>query len=189
MKWLALPLVFLATAAPPAPPAQADEFEDVLQGALEAYRDGDITIASEDLDYAATLLAEMKARFLAKYLPKAQPGWQRVEAEQEEIGAGMAMFGGGTAAAATYTNPDGALTITLVTDSPMVSSLGAMISGLSMATGGKPLRIQRVRFANNNGELQGIVDDRVLVTVSGDASLESKTAYLETMDFEGLRSF
>lgn len=170
-------------------PANADEFTDVVEGALEAYEAGEYTAAREDLDYAMKLLAELKSEGLATYLPDAMPGWERQEAEAEAMSMGLGMFGGGTSAAATYTNPDGELTITLIADSPMLASFSAMISGLSAATGGKPMRIQRVQFVDNDGDLQGMVDNRILVTVSGDASLESKKAYLESMDINGLKSF
>ena len=98
-------------------------------------------------------------------------------------------FGGGTTAAASYSSGAEELTIAIVANSPMVSGLGAMITGMSSLTGGKPLRIQRTQFANNEGELQGVVDGKVLVSVSGEASLENKTSYLEAMDLRALRDF
>ena len=55
--------------------------------------------------------------------------------------------------------------------------------------GGKPMRIQRTEFADNDGELQGVVDGKVMISVSGDATVEEKTAYLEAMDFKGLAGF
>ena len=75
----------------------------------------------------------MKSEALAKLLPAAQPGWTREAAAEEEAGAGgfMGMLGGGTSAAATYRKGAESFTITLVADSPMVSGLGAMISGMA----------------------------------------------------------
>ena len=55
--------------------------------------------------------------------------------------------------------------------------------------GGKPMRVQRIEFADNDGDLQGVIDGKVLVSISGDASIEDKTAYLEAMDFKGLAAF
>lgn len=169
--------------------ASADEFTDVLADAIASYEAGEFSAAREDLDYAMKLLGELKSEGLSKFLPEALPGWERSDAEAEGIGAGLGMFGGGTAAAATYSNPDGSLTISLVADSPMLSSFSAMISGLSAASGGRPMRIQRVQFVDNDGEMQGMVDNRILVSVSGDASVESKKAYLEAMDLTGLRDY
>ncbi len=169
-------------------PARADEFTDVVEGALTAYRDGDITIAKEELDYALRLLNDMKAASLANYLPEALAGWTRQVEEAENAGFAMSMFGGGTTAAATYVGGGEQFTITLVANSPMVAGMGAMISGLG-AVSGRPMRIQRVQFANNEGELQGVVENRVLITVDGSATVEDKVAHLEAMDFRALGSF
>ena len=81
------------------------------------------------------------------------------------------------------------MTITLVANSPMVSGIAAMIGGMAAMGGGKPMRIQRTEFANNDGELQGVVNGKVMISVSGDATVEDKTAYLEAMDFKGLAEF
>lgn len=172
-----------------ASPLAADEFTDVVEGALEAYRDGDITIAREDLDYAIQLLGEMKAESLATFLPEAQAGWTREDADSEGSGFAMAMLGGGTTAAATYRNGAEELTITLVANSPMVGTIGAMVSGMASMGGGRPIRIQRTQFGNNDGEMQGVVDGKVLITVSGNAPVEAKTAHLEAMDFGALGDF
>jgi hypothetical protein len=71
----------------------------------------------------------------------------------------------------------------------MVSVLAAMIGGMASMGGGKPMRIERTEFANNDGELQGVVDGKVMISVAGDATVEDKTAYLEAMDFKGLAEF
>jgi hypothetical protein len=170
-------------------PAAADEFTDVIDSALSAYAEGDITIASEELDYAMKLLGQMKSASLAGYLPDAPAGWTREEAEADGSGLAMSMFGGGTAAAATYRKSDAEMTVTLLANSPMVSSIGAMITGVAAMGGGKPIRIQRTQFSDNDGELQGVIDSKVMVSVSGNASLEDKQALLEAMDFKALRDF
>ena len=173
-------------------PAAADEFTDTLESALEAYREGDVSGAREDLDYAgqAPGLAEVGG---AGEVPAggaagldARGGVGR---RTRRRGGFMGMLGGGTSAAATYTKGAEALTITLVADSPMVSGLGAMISGMAGIAGGKPLRIQRTEFTDQDGSLQGVVNKRVMVSVSGEASVEDKTAFLEAMDFKALGEF
>jgi hypothetical protein len=172
-----------------ATPLRADEFTDVVEDALKAYRAGDISVALEELDYATKLLNELKSESLTLYLPEPLPGWIREEADAQGAGMGMAMLGGGTAAAAAYRRGTEELTITLVANSPMVSGIGAMITGMGALTGGRPLRIQRTQFANTDGQLQGVVDNRVMVSVAGNASIEDKTAYLEAMDFRALGEF
>jgi hypothetical protein len=169
--------------------AAADEFTDTLESALAAYRDGDVTAARQDLEYASKLLAAMKAESLAKFLPPAQPGWTRAEGDAGGMAASMGMFGGGTTASATYRRDAQELTITLVADSPMVSGIAAMLGGVASMGGGKPIRVQRTEFGMNGEDLQGVVEDKVLVSVGGNASLEDKTAYLEAMDLRALADF
>jgi hypothetical protein len=172
-------------------PASADEFTEVIDAALSAYEDGDVSVAIEELDYALKLLREQKAAGLADLLPEARPGWTRTLDEDlsGQGGAAMAMFGGGTAAAATYAGPGGELTLTLMADSPMISGMAAMFSGVSSMGGGRTIRIRREQFGVTDGEVQGVVDGRVLVSVTGDASLEDKQAYIESLDFEAIEDF
>lgn len=189
MKRFLVAALAVAVAAGPVP---ADEFTDVVEGALDAYREGDVKVATEELEYAQKLLGEMKSVSLAKFLPPAQAGWTRedpAEGEAEGAGMAMAMFGGGTTAAATYRKGDADMTITLVADSAMVSGIGGMLTGMAGLAGGKPIRIQRTQFTMNEGELQGVVDGQVLVSVSGTASIEDKTAHIEAMDLKALGDF
>ena len=78
---LLLPLAAGLTALAAA--AAADEFTDTLEGALEAYRSGDISAAQQDLEYAGKLLTAMKSESLAKFLPAAPAGWKREEPTDE----------------------------------------------------------------------------------------------------------
>lgn len=183
-------LMALLAAGLAAAPASADEFTDTVEGALAAYRSGDLDGAAEDLEFATKLINEMKASSLGQYLPEAMAGWTKTETNDPEgAGAAMAMFGGGAASAATYTRGADELTITLIAHSPMVSGIGAMVSGLSTFAGGKPVRIARTEFAVTDGNMQGVIDGKVLVSVTGSAPIEAKTAYLEAMDFDALADF
>lgn len=184
------PLILASALVAAALPVAADEFTDTLESALKAYNDGDTDGARQDLDYATKLLGSMKAAALAKLLPEALPGWTREPASQDDSADFMGMFGGGTTTEATYTKDGEDLTITLVANSPMVSSVAAMVSGMAgMATGAKPIRVQRTQFHQEDGELQGVVENKVMVSVSGSASIEDKTAFLEAMDFKALGEF
>jgi hypothetical protein len=48
---------------------------------------------------------------------------------------------------------------------------------------------QRVEFTQSDGGLQGVVNKRVMVSVTGSAPLEVKQAALEAMDFKALGDF
>ena len=182
-----VPIVFSIAVA--GLPAAADEFTDTLQSALKAYEAGDVRGAQQDLDYAGKLLTSMKSTSLGKFLPEAPAGWTKEEASESDAGGFLGMLGGGVTAASTYRKDAQSFTITLVADSPMVSGLGAMITGMAGAAGGKPLRIQRTEFTESDDGLQGVVNGKVMVSVTGDASLDDKKAALDTMDFSGLGDF
>ena len=170
--------------------AAADEFTDTLQSAAEAYKSGDVTAAQQDLDYAGKLLTALKAEALTKYLPPAPAGWTRVDATDDAEATGMmGMFGGGTTASATYTRGTDEMALSLVANSPMVTGMAGMLSGISAMGGGKPMRIQRTEFALNDQDLQGVVGGKVMVSVGGNAPVEEKKALVESIDLGGLANF
>lgn len=167
--------------------AAADEISDTLESALKAYQDGDVQYAIEELDFARLLLLELKTDALSEYLPPAPEGWT-VEVNSE-INAGMAMMGGGVGAEATYTAPDGdnSFTITMMADNPMIASMSAMLANAG-AMGLKTERLGRQRFMVQDGEISGVVGNRVLIQARGDdTGLIFET--LEKTDFRALADF
>ncbi|MEM7498835.1 MAG: hypothetical protein AAF371_12685 [Pseudomonadota bacterium] len=171
-------------------PAMADEVEQTLQAALDAYRAGDVATAQQEVDFAASLLAKMKAESLAAYLPDALEGWQITE---ENAGAQMAaMMGGGLVANRSYQGPDGEnVDITLMADNPMVASLGAMFGNAALAGSmGEMRRIAGQRaVVTPDGEINAMVANRFLVQVAGSATVEDKESYFGAIDFEALGQF
>jgi hypothetical protein len=167
----------------------ADEFTDTMDDALAAYRAGDYDAARDDLDYALKLLNDLKAAGLADFLPAAQPGWTRSEAADTAASLPFPMLGGGSTASASYTDGTDAFTVTLVANSPMISGMAAMLSGLATMGGGRTIRVQRETFQINDDEIQGVVNGKVLVSISGDAAVEDKQAHLEAMDLRALGNF
>ncbi len=171
-------------------PAQADEIEDVLQMALEAYQAGDINAALEEIDYAAQLMTEIKAAGLSDFLPEALPDWSRTEGEQG--GAAMAgMFGGGMSASAMYRKGDDFLEVRLMADNKMVTSMAMMFGNVAMmGSFGQVKRIKRQKvLIDEQGDLQAMIDSRILVTISGHAPVEDKEAYFAALDISGLKEF
>jgi hypothetical protein len=179
-------VVILALAAGP---SRADEFTDVLDEALAAYREGDVAGARDELDYALKLLGDMKAESLAGFLPAAPAGWTKEDADTEGAGMAMTMFGGGAAAAATYRREADEFTLTLGATSPMVSGSAAMVSGMSSIAGSETRRINRPPFSISDGEMQGVVGGKVLVSASGTASADDMAAVIEQIDFRALGDF
>ena len=170
-------------------PAQADEIEDALQIALEAYRAGDINIAKEEIDYAAQLIAQLKAVGLSAFLPDALPGWTRVESEDKTQTA--ALMGGGMTTSASYTRGDDGIDIRLMADNQMVTAMAAMFGNAAMmGSMGKVKRIKRQKVViTRQGELQAMINNRILIRVTGRAPIEDKEAYFAAIDLRGLKEF
>lgn len=167
-------------------PAQADEIEETIAAALEAYRAGDLKEAAEELTYATAVLQQMQAAGLSVYLPPAPDGWTREI--DTEMSAGMAMMGGGAGAEASYSNGSEDFTVTLMADNPMVAGLSGSLGTLALLGGAKRVRINGEKFMNQDGDLMAIVNDRVLVQASG-ASQDVMVGLLEQMDFDALGNF
>ncbi len=169
-------------------PAAADEFDDVLDSARSAYRDGDVEAARSDLEYALKILTDLKAESLSAFLPPAPEGWTRTDAEAGRGGFSMAsMLGGGSSAAARYTRGAEEFTLSLVANSPVVGAISAVVSGMSSLGGSR--RIQRTQFAVNDGDLQGVVNGKVMISASGDAPIDDMAAIIDLMDLRALGEF
>jgi len=168
-----------------ASPAGADEVTDTLQSALDAYEDGDMQYAIEELDYAKQLMMAMKTDALVEFLPPAPEGWSR--SVNREMNAGLAMMGGGVGAEAEYTKDGTSFTITLMADNPMVGAMAGMIGNAAMM-GAKVERVGREKFMVKDGEVTGLVDNRIMVKGAGDTTDIILDA-LGTMDFRELGRF
>ena len=181
--------MFLALVAGLSQPiaARADEITDTLQSAIEAYNEGDVAYALEELDFARQKLMAQRAEVFREFLPEAPEGWTReVETEMQ---AGLAMMGGGMGANASYTSPDRSqsYTITMMADNAMVASMGAMVANAA-AMGMKVERIGRQRVALNDDQAMALVNNRILITIDGNDEALLLQA-MERIDFEGLSNF
>ena len=169
--------------------AQADDIEDAIQAALEAYQAGDVSAAKEELDFASQLLSQAKAAGLADFLPEPLDGWERGEAESQAVGS--AMMGGGLSASAAYTSGDKRVEIEMLADNPMVAAMAGMFS--STATMGAMGTVKRINrqtvILTNDGELQALVNNRILIQVRGDAPVEDMEAYFAAIDMDALKAF
>lgn len=172
-------------------PAVADEIEETINTALEAYQAGDVSIAKSELDYAAQLLSQKQAESLMTVLPAPFDGWSQ-EAKAGEAAAGMAMFGGGLSAGADYRRAGDNVEIQVLGDSPMMATMMMMFTNPAMAgaAGGKLKRLAGHKvIETQDGEIQAMVHNRFMVQISGSASIEDKEAYFSAIDFDALSTF
>src|SRR6056297_3191020 len=170
-----------------AAPVWADDVTDTIQSALEAYNEGDIAYATEELNFALQLLKEMRAADLRSFLPEPLDGWTREIDADAAAAVGMM---GGMGAVAAYVSDDDNFTITIVMDSPMVTGMAPLLSNPAIAasSGARMVRVGREKFVSLDGDLNGLIGNRILVQADGDDT-DAIVAHLETMDFRALSQF
>ena len=163
-----------------------DEVETALEAALDAYRGGDLEMATEEVEYAQQLMQQLKTQQLAGFLPEPLDGWVREEGET----GGMPGLGG-MMASATYVGPEDNVEIQIMADNQMVASMMMMFNNAAMiGQMGELMRIGRQKvIRTDQDELQTMLDNNVLVTIAGDAPVETKTTYLEAMDLRAIEDF
>ena len=186
MRFAPTALLALALALP----ARADDVEASIDAALEAYRAGDIKTAKQELDFASQLLGQRKAEELRSLLPEPLPGWERQDGETGDAQA-MAAFGGGQMAGASYSKGAETVDIQIMADNQMVTAMGAMFTNPAlMGSMGTVKRIgDEKAVVSPDGELQAMVDGRIMVQITGSADADTKTAYFEAIDLEKLKAF
>ncbi|EAQ03189.1 hypothetical protein OB2597_13633 [Pseudooceanicola batsensis HTCC2597] len=165
--------------------ARADDVTETLQSAMSAYEEGDLQYALEELEYAKQLMLTMKTDALSGFLPPAPDGWTREI--NTEINASLGMMGGGVGAEAEYSGDNESFTLTILADNPMVNAMGAMI-GNAAAIGAKIERVGREKFMVQDGTVQGLVDNRILVKAEG-GEVEAMLTILEEIDYRELGRF
>jgi hypothetical protein len=175
--------LLLLVAVPPGS-ARADDIGDAIAEAGRAWAAGDGVAARTALEEAVQLLAQKAAGKLAEALPAPLAGWQAEDVETSA--AATVLFGaGGTQASRRYANArDQSVHVELTTDSPVIAQLAMIYSNPALAgTMGKLIRVGPLRaIQENDGDVQMLVDSRVLVSVSGDAPADAKLAYARAVD-------
>lgn len=173
--------------------AYADDVEDAIKEALAAYKKQEFSAAAESLDYATTLIRQRKGSALENVFPAPLDGWKAEQATSQAAGSGM--FGGGVTAERTYKKGDRNVTVTLVTDSPMLQGVMSMFGNSMFMTsdGGKMKKIAgqkaviKYPAGANSGEIT-IAVDKTLVTVRGQADEAELVAYAERVNFAALNT-
>ncbi len=174
----------------------ADDVTDTVDDAMAAYKSGDFGKASEDLSYALDLMKQKRGDSLKAFLPEPLSGWSAEEAKSQTVGA--AMFGGGTTLTRQYKKGDAAISIEIVTDSPLMQSMSAMIANPMFAAsdGGEMIRINRekgiLKYSkeDKSGEIIFLAGNKFMITVKGHGGAERDDllGYAKAIDVEKLKS-
>lgn len=176
-------------------PGYADDIEDSINEALQYYKSSEYKDAVESLNYASQLIQQKKGKGLESFLPEPLKGWSAQKASSQAAGA--AMFGGGITVERKYTKDSSSISISIITDSPLMQGMMMMFSNPMFAAsdGGKLERIGRqkaiVKFDPNSkqGEIKIVVANRYLVLIEGrEISKEDMKEYAKAIDFKKLKS-
>ena len=172
----------------------AEDKDDVLttiDEAVKQYKSGDYAGAVSNLDYASQLVRQKKSERMKDLLPEPLAGWQANPASAQTLGT--AVFGGGVTVSRDYKKGDAAVSIEIVSDSPVLQSVMMMLNNPMFAgsSGGslKTIKGQRaiVKYDDKgrNGEINLVVAGRFMITVKGNnVDLNTLVEYSETIDFE-----
>jgi hypothetical protein len=177
---------FLAT------PVFADDVTESISEALEYYNNGDYSDAVSNLNYAAQLIQQKKGGSLESLLPQPLKGWMAAEASSQAAAAGV--FGGVTAER-EYTRGDATVSVTIISDSPMIQGMAMLFSNpvFAVSDGGKLEKIAgqkaivKYDSAGKSGEIQIMVGNRFLLMIEGDGVDKADLKqYAEGIDYKKL---
>ncbi|MBR0680312.1 hypothetical protein GXW74_07425 [Roseomonas eburnea] len=173
----------IAAMATASEPARADEISDAITEAQRAYQGGQVQAAQSALQEALQLLSQRAAASLAAALPDPLPGWTAEEPTSNA--AGVAGLFGGSTASRTYRNAqDQTVEIQVISDNPMIAQLAAVMANPMLAGAmGRLVRVGDQRAVQStDGNIQMLVDNRILVQVQGDAPAEAKLAFARAIN-------
>jgi hypothetical protein len=190
----ALPLALALAAALGLGTARADEVEDSVKEAMQAYQAGDYQGAASSLEYAAQLVRQKRGNVLQSVLPAPLAGWTAEDAKTEAATASL--FGGMTSAERVYQKGDATVTVRVLTDSPMLQGMMGFFANPAMAAAAG-MKMQRIAdqkamikydAATKDGEVTMVVANRFMVTIEGSgAEQQDLVAYAGAIDFKALQ--
>ncbi len=185
---IALAIITLST------PALADSVTDSIDKAKALYNEGKYYKAVTELNFAIGLIQDKQLDKFKGLLPAPPQGWSASEAEGTRA-AGQLM-GGGITVSRTYTSNDGQeVRIEMITDSPLLSSVMMLLSNPLITSSGRLVAINGEKGLeewhpqDHSGQLQIVLLNRMLITVSG-SNLKSKNTlydFAKRLDFNKIK--
>jgi len=169
--------------------AFADDVTDSINEALQHYKDGAYSEAVESLTYSSRLIQQKKSGELASLLPGPLKGWVAEDAASD---SSVTAFGGGISVSRKYNKDASSVSIDLMADSPMLQGMLMLFSNpmFAQADGGKMVKIGKQKAVlkydakESSGELTIVVDNRILVKVSGTGvKSDDLSAYANAIDY------
>ncbi|HPR17288.1 MAG TPA: hypothetical protein PLD62_03495 [Candidatus Cloacimonadota bacterium] len=199
VKVVVLVFVFLISAL-----SFADETTGALDRAKGLYQSGKYSESIGELNYAINQIQQIIMERYKTVFPAALSGWQADEFNADA--ASMALLGGGISVSRNYSKEleqesndyyteTASINISLVSDSPMLSSLMMMFNNPMFLGGNKMVTIQgekAIESSDSDGvpnELQFVIANRVIITVSASSCTKDDLyAYANKIDFAKLKT-
>jgi hypothetical protein len=169
--------------------ARADEVTDQLDQALAAYRRQDLSSALAAVDAATVALRQRRAEIWRSLLPAPLPGWTAEDPETTSVSP--ALLGGVTTASRVYRRNGERVEISIVTDSPILQGIGAMLSSVLSAGGAARTLVvegRRLVYLKDDNSYTGMIGDKVVVKVAADSAAAENAVrqYVAAIDFAAI---
>lgn len=174
--------------------ASADEVTDTLDKATQLYQEGKYAKAVSELNFAIGQINKKLVEQYKETFPEPLSGFTGNEYDAEV--ASMAVLGGGMSISKGYDHTDGGrVDIDMVSNSPMLSGVMMMFGNAMFLGDGQELvtiqgekAIRQWSAEDKSGELQIVVDSKVLITVRGsEVSYDTVKAFAEAIDYARLK--
>lgn len=180
-------------------PAWADDIPAQLERGVKLYKEGKYSQAIEEIEFALNQIRQKKADQLSTIFPKAPSGWKAKESKAASMG--RSMMGGGINVSREYVKDGGKGTVKMevFTDSPLIQSLGMMLSNPMFIQSSKQARLIRIKgnkgilklSGKNRAEIQTLIDKRILFQVEvrrADDPGKIAMDFANLMDIDKLKS-
>lgn len=172
----------------------ADEVTDPIDTALKAYKDKDYKLAMDELKYATVVLQKLDAAQNQKLLPDPLKGWNKTEGDKGAQAA-MSMLGGGSMTSANYTHDAETIEIQIIANSPMIATIGMMISNpmFAQGEGSEPYRYKRLKGIKQKDESQTeitlLLAGQIMIKLTGEnlKNDDILVQYLDKMDMKNIQ--
>jgi hypothetical protein len=179
-------IVYLAalfvTALTSCPAFAADDVLDAIDRGRKAYQSGDLGTAKQSLDLASQLIGQKNAELFGALLPKPLAGWKADEVQTTAVGS--TVFGASVASRTYRNTKDENVEVQITGDSAMVAQLAPLLANPQLAGAmGKIVRIGgQPAIQTREGDVQMIVANKFMVSVTGSAPADAKMAYAQAVD-------
>lgn len=188
---------------PAAQTVLADDIVEQIELGLELYQEQEYGAAITELEFAIEDMRKLMSGRIAQTFPEAPEGWTAQEASSSSAGGSgaAAMFGaGGTSLERVYQQDDGdgQLTASMMLDSPLIQSMGALFNNPAMIAAqpdmerirlGREAAVVKWEPERSRAEVTLLLDGRIMMQVKGEnlASQDVAVDLMRSWDLAAVR--